>query len=112
MEIVRMKMNKLLIVVITAAVTAAFIAGYPSSDDNKAENIETPSPKVSVAQPVNKKPAVDWESYPPSLKQIIDEEASEKDCRALQEMFDIWINAGATDVAKYIHDSLESAGCY
>ena len=56
-------------------------------------------------------PAIDWDKHPSSLKQIIDEEKAEKDCRALQEMFDIWVDVDAR-VGSYIHNSMDSAGCY
>lgn len=57
-------------------------------------------------------PSVSWGEYPSSLKQIIDTAESEGDCGELQSIFDTWINAGATDVAKYVDSSLSSAGCY
>jgi hypothetical protein len=57
-------------------------------------------------------PSVDWGSYPSSLKQTIDSAEAESDCSGLQSIFDTYINAGATDVADYVDDSLRSAGCY
>jgi len=57
-------------------------------------------------------PSVDWGSYPSSLKQTIDSAEAQSDCSGLQSIFDTYINAGASDVASYVDDSLRSAGCY
>lgn len=57
-------------------------------------------------------PTINWESYPSSLKQTIDSAETAGDCIGLQSIFDTYINAGATDVAGYVDESLSSAGCY
>ena len=58
-------------------------------------------------------PEVDWNSYPSSLKQLIDEAEASGDCQELQGYFDTWIEvSGALDVVDYVDDSLRSAGCY
>jgi len=58
------------------------------------------------------KPEVNWGEYPSSLKSTIDSSQSQGDCSGLQSIFDTYINAGATDVASYVDEALESAGCY
>lgn len=53
---------------------------------------------------------VDWSKYGDSYQRIVDEETDEKDCAALQEMFD----AAPDDPAllNYIDEALTTADCY
>lgn len=57
------------------------------------------------------------ESRPDDLKRIIDEDAANSDCDALQETFDVWDNADDPTQTKgallaYIDDAMSDAGCY
>ena len=66
--------------------------------------------------------SVDWENYSASYQQIIDEEAAQKDCDALQGMFDVADAAddaqrdragdGNADLMAYIDEAMRTAGCY
>ena len=90
--------------------------------------IPNPTPVSAGPTPAESTPAesspssVDWENYSPSYQQIIDEEAAEKDCDALQEMFDVADDAddaqrdrtgdGNADLMNYIDEAMRTAGCY
>lgn len=74
-----------------------------------------PAPQAPTAQPsapAVERAEVDWEAYSGSTKRIIDEETAEKDCIALQDMFDVADTAGFLDQMKYIDEALTLAGCY
>lgn len=70
-----------------------------------------PTPEPSAA-PTAQRTEVDWDEYPPSTQQIIDDAQSEGDCVTLQGMFDVADQAGFLDQMKYIDEALELAGCY
>jgi len=53
---------------------------------------------------------VDWDAYPPSYQQIADEETEQKDCEALQDMFDI--APDDPNVLRYLDEALRIADCY
>lgn len=84
----------------------------------------TPRPVEATTEPpaASERTEVDWENYPGSQQQIIDEEEAEADCAALQEMFDIADNAddaqrdrtgdGNADLMGYIDEAMKLAGCY
>ena len=82
------------------ALTVLALAGCSSGGSGSEDTYTPPAPSV------------DWGSYPSSLKQTIDSAEAESDCSGLQSIFDTYINAGATDEARYVDDSLRSAGCY
>jgi hypothetical protein len=68
----------------------------------------TPTTEPSPTEPTRQQ--VDWTKYPTDYQRIVDEETTEQDCTALQEMFDAAPND--YDLLTYIDEALRIANCY
>lgn len=94
-------MRRLAPLALAALLVLAGCATSPDAPDATTE----PTPSTTT-----ERTEVDWSQHPTDYQRIVDEETADKDCAALQEMFD----AAPDDVAllSYLDESLELAGCY
>lgn len=78
----------------------------PGSDNESPE----PRPAETTETSEPQRTEVDWSNLPTEYQRIIDEETAEKDCAALQEIFDA--APDRSDLLAYIDEALQEAGCY
>lgn len=79
-------------------------------DSRTPEEANAPDSATSDESSTAGRTEVDWSGLPTEYQRIIDEETAERDCVALQEMFDV--APDRADLLAYIDEALREAGCY
>jgi hypothetical protein len=91
-----------------AILLLASCSGAP--DSQTPDETSAPDSPTSGEVSTPGRTEVDWSGLPTEYQRIIDEETAERDCVALQEMFDV--APDRADLLSYIDEALREADCY